>query len=107
VTRRDLATGAGEPVIMPPGAPVDPSSAIRVWVADGLVWVTDPGAGPGLNFCAAPGTGPVLARLRLPQGGTGTLLAIGGRYLYYLPGDPNLPLTPIPIPAACRAKTRP
>lgn len=76
------------------------TNAIRVRVVDGLVWVTQPGGGPRLNFCAAPGTGRVLSSL--PAGASsGTVLAIGGTYLYYLPDTTNQVITRVRIPARC------
>lgn len=81
VGRLNVVTLAPEPFSLNWNA----TSAIRVWVANGLVWVTQAAGGPRLNFCAAPGTGHVLASL--PLGGTdsGIVRAISSQYLYYRP----------------------
>jgi hypothetical protein len=71
-------------------------------VANGLVWVTQAAGGPRLNFCAAPGTGHILASLPPGGAGSGIVRAIGSQYLYYLPGTGNPLLSRVPIPAACR-----
>jgi len=97
VGRLDVITLAQKPFFLGWNA----SNAIRVRATDGLVWVTQPGGGPRLNFCAAPGTGRVLASL--PSGaGSGTVLAIGGKYIYYLPSTSNQVITRVRIPASCR-----
>ncbi|HLK78432.1 MAG TPA: hypothetical protein VKU77_32885 [Streptosporangiaceae bacterium] len=78
------------------------TNAIRVWVANGLVWVTQAAGGPRLNFCAAPGTGHVLASLPLGGADSGIVRAIGSQYLYYLPNTANPLLSRVRIPAPCR-----
>jgi len=82
------------------------TNAIRVWVANGLVWVTQAAGGPRLNFCAAPGTGHVLASLPLGGADSGIVQAIGSQYLYYLPNTASPLLRRVPIPAACRGTGR-
>lgn len=97
VGRLDVVTLAHKPFSLGWNA----SNAIRVRTADGLVWVTQPGGGPRLNFCAAPATGRILSSL--PSGaGSGTVLAIGGKYIYYLPETSDQVITRVRIPASCR-----
>jgi hypothetical protein len=98
VGRLNVVTLAQEPFSLNWNA----TNAIRVWVADGLVWVTQPAGGPRLNFCAAPVTGHVLASLPLGGADSGIVRAIGSQYLYYLPNTGNPLLSRVPIPAACR-----
>jgi hypothetical protein len=98
VGRLNVVTLAQEPFSLNWNA----TNAIRVWVADGLIWVTQPAGGPRLNFCAAPGTGHVLAPLPLGGADSGIVQAIGSQYLYYLPNTGNPLLRRVPIPAACR-----
>jgi hypothetical protein len=98
VGRLNVVTLAQEPFSLNWNA----TNAIRVWVANGLVWVTQAGGGPRLNFCAAPGTGHVLASLPLGGVDSGIVRAIGSQYLYYLPNTGNPLLSRVRIPAACR-----
>lgn len=99
VGRLDVVTLAQEPFSLHWNA----TNAIRVWVANGLVWVTQAAGGPRLNFCAVPGTGHVLASLPLGGADSGIVRAIGSQYLYYLPNTGSPLLTRVRIPAACRA----
>jgi hypothetical protein len=98
VGRLNVVTLAQEPFSLNSNA----TNAIRVWVANGLVWETQAAGGSRLNFCAASGTGHVLASL--PLGGVDSCIvrAIGSQYLYYLPKTGNPLLSRVPIPAACR-----
>jgi hypothetical protein len=98
VGRLNVVTLAQEPFSLNWNA----TNAIRVWVANGLVWVTQAAGGPRLNFCAAPGTGHVLASLPLGGADSGIVRAIGSQYLYYLPNTGNPLLSRVPIPAGCR-----
>jgi hypothetical protein len=98
VGRLNVVTLAQEPFSLNWNA----TNAIRVWVANGLVWVTQAAGGPRLNFCAAPGTGHVLASLPLGGADSGIVRAIGSQYLYYLPNTGNPLLSRVRIPAACR-----
>jgi hypothetical protein len=98
VGRLNVVTLAQEPFSLSWNA----TNAIRVWVANGLVWVTQAGGGPRLNFCAAPGTGHILASLPLGGADSGIVRAIGSQYLYYLPNTGNPLLSRVPIPAGCR-----
>lgn len=98
VGRLNVVTLAQEPFSLNWNA----ANAIRVRVANGLIWVTQAAGGPRLNFCAAPGTGHVLAPLPLGGADSGIVQAIGSQYLYYLPNTGNPLLRRVPIPAACR-----
>lgn len=100
VGRLNVVTLAQEPFSLNWNA----TNAIRVWVANGLVWVTQAAGGPRLNFCAAPGTGHVLASLPLGGADSGIVRAIGSQYVYYLPDTANSLLRRVPIPAACRGR---
>lgn len=98
VGRLNVVTLAREPFSLHWNA----TNAIRVWVANSLVWVTQAAGGPRLNFCAAPGAGHVLASLPLGGADSGIVLAIGSQYLYYLPNTADPLLRRVRIPAACR-----
>lgn len=67
-----------------PATDVHGTNGIRVRVADEVVWVTDMVAGAGRNYCADPDTGRVLARIALPDLDQDFVLAISGRYIYYV-----------------------
>jgi len=52
-------------------------------VADGLVWVTQQNGGNARNYCAAAGTGEVLAPIRLRRPAQDEVLAIGAGRIFY------------------------
>ncbi len=83
---------------------VEGDNGIRARVWNGVLWVTNPVGGPARNYCADPGSGRRRAALPFPSMSRDTLLAVGGRDLYYSQaadaGDGSRIAT-VPIPAAC------
>jgi hypothetical protein len=81
--------------------PGDNSVMARIF--DGLLWVTDPAGGSMRNYCADPGSGNVLAPIRLPRPAQDAVLAIGGGDVFYAaPAGNGAYVRHEPVPAACR-----
>lgn len=87
---------------------VDGSNGISVRLANGLVWITDRGSGPGgTAYCAEPAAGHRRATLPLPHPDQDSLAAVTTRQVLYLDpdshGEPELAVAP--IPPACQRNT--
>lgn len=81
---------------------VEGTNGIRVRIWNGVLWVTNPVGGPARNYCADPGTGRRLATLSLPDMNEDTLLAVGGKDLYYSQSsDGGSRIAATPVLAAC------
>ena len=82
---------------------VSGTSAIRVLVAAGALWVTDYVGGTARNYCASAATGRVLAPLPISATTQDRLLAVTGGHLYYaVPATGGWRIGAVPVPAACR-----
>jgi len=87
------------------GPCVEGSNGITARLADGLLWVTQPGGGIARNYCAEPSDGRVLAPIRLPRPALDAILATTSRWIFYAahgPGGSEY-LRVRASPPACRA----
>jgi hypothetical protein len=85
---------------------VDGTNAIMAQIWNGVLWVTNPVGGTSRNYCADPGTGRRLATIPFPDPFQDSLLAVGGKDLFYAhwtkDGD-GFRIFATAIPAACLA----
>jgi hypothetical protein len=86
------------------GPCVEGTNGITAWLADGLLWVAQPGGGIARNYCAEPSGGRVLAPIRLPRPAQDAIVAATSRWIFYAAHGPagNEYLRMRPSPPACR-----
>jgi len=89
------------------------TNGISAFLADGLVWLTQPDGGAQRNYCGDPATGRMLAAIPLPrtQPGPAQVLAARSGYVYYAYWTSHgsqvaEEVNREPIPAACRTAAR-
>lgn len=82
------------------------TNGITARMADGLLWVTQPGGGNSRNYCARPVSGRELAPIGLPQPSADAVLAVTPHRVFYAAPGPrgSQYLRHEAVPRACRAR---